>query len=708
MKKKLLVSLVASIFFSFNGLAQVGVGTLTPDDSSILEVKSTDKGMLIPRMTQTQRNAISTPATGLMVYQIDATSGFYFYNGSTWIHFVDTTTSVEKIDDLADAQNNNTTNNLMIGHAGFSGTYYNKYCTALGIGANDNPNTDNSVDYYGDDNTAIGYNALTSNTIGTDNTAVGMEALTSNTTGNYNTAIGVNALYSNDSGGNNTALGENALTFNTSGSNNTSTGYISLHKNTIGSYNTADGTRALHANTEGNNNTAQGYNALSHNLTGNNNSAQGVEALGANTTGDNNTAQGKDALKANSTGTNNTAQGMGALQRNTEGYSNSAQGMGALAYNTKGHNNSAQGTNALFSNTEGDNNTAQGANALYSNTTGGYNCAQGERSLYFNETGNYNVAQGIRSLYKNTTGNNNLAQGYKALAGNIDGKQNIAQGNEAGHFIADGVTENTTGDYNTFIGPSTKANADNDQNEIVIGYNTTGIGSNSVVIGNNSITKTILKGDVGLGTLTPAEKLEVNGHIRMTDGNEGLGKIMVSDANGRSSWTATSALSLGSINTHSDVDTSTSTPTNGQMLSWNGSNWTPSNNKYVSSINLWSSNSYTMNTTSGSDLSNIEAALEPSIYNSSGNIEVKLVIRYSANTATTTNFQLRTHDGTTETYPITNTDSWAWATTQTGGVISSEWKSWSAGTNAQEIHLFGWVDTNSITITNVQLLVRSQ
>jgi hypothetical protein len=57
----------------------------TGNASSVLDVKSTSKGMLIPRMTQAQRSAISSPATGLMVYQTDGTAGFYYYNGSTWL-----------------------------------------------------------------------------------------------------------------------------------------------------------------------------------------------------------------------------------------------------------------------------------------------------------------------------------------------------------------------------------------------------------------------------------------------------------------------------------------------------------------------------------------------------------------------------------------------------------------------------------------------
>jgi microcystin-dependent protein len=62
----------------------VGVGTATPAASAALEVTATDKGMLVPRMTQAQRNAIGSPATGLLIYQTDNTPGFYFYDGAQW------------------------------------------------------------------------------------------------------------------------------------------------------------------------------------------------------------------------------------------------------------------------------------------------------------------------------------------------------------------------------------------------------------------------------------------------------------------------------------------------------------------------------------------------------------------------------------------------------------------------------------------------
>lgn len=55
-----------------------------PDASAMLDVSSSTKGLLAPRMTMAQRDAITTPATGLLVYQTDNTPGYYYYNGTAW------------------------------------------------------------------------------------------------------------------------------------------------------------------------------------------------------------------------------------------------------------------------------------------------------------------------------------------------------------------------------------------------------------------------------------------------------------------------------------------------------------------------------------------------------------------------------------------------------------------------------------------------
>jgi len=71
--------------FSLKVKAQTGIGTTTPNASAKLEIASTDKGLLIPRMTKAQREAItlSAAANGLLVYQMDDLAGFYVNTSTT-------------------------------------------------------------------------------------------------------------------------------------------------------------------------------------------------------------------------------------------------------------------------------------------------------------------------------------------------------------------------------------------------------------------------------------------------------------------------------------------------------------------------------------------------------------------------------------------------------------------------------------------------
>lgn len=73
-----------TLFISSTIFAQVGIGTNTPNASAALEVASTTKGLLAPRMTSAQRLAISNPADGLVVYQTDNTPNFYGYINGAW------------------------------------------------------------------------------------------------------------------------------------------------------------------------------------------------------------------------------------------------------------------------------------------------------------------------------------------------------------------------------------------------------------------------------------------------------------------------------------------------------------------------------------------------------------------------------------------------------------------------------------------------
>lgn len=67
--------------------AQVGIGTTSPDNSAMLDVSASDKGILLPRLTSIQRTAIATPATGLYVFDIN-TNSLWYYNGTIWINTV--------------------------------------------------------------------------------------------------------------------------------------------------------------------------------------------------------------------------------------------------------------------------------------------------------------------------------------------------------------------------------------------------------------------------------------------------------------------------------------------------------------------------------------------------------------------------------------------------------------------------------------------
>jgi len=66
----------------------IGGGANAPEATAVLEVNSTTKGFLFPRMTSAQRLAIGTPATGLMVYQTDSREGVYIYKSFGWVQVI--------------------------------------------------------------------------------------------------------------------------------------------------------------------------------------------------------------------------------------------------------------------------------------------------------------------------------------------------------------------------------------------------------------------------------------------------------------------------------------------------------------------------------------------------------------------------------------------------------------------------------------------
>jgi hypothetical protein len=200
------------------------------------------------------------------------------------------------------------------------------------------------------------------------------------------------------------------------------------------------------------------------------------------------------------------------------GGANSTLGGGGSAL---GSTNTSLGVFALEDNTTGYANVAIGYLSLSNNTTGNANTSAGQFSMWKNTTGYSNSAFGTNSLIDNTTGFANCAFGTNSLGYLTTGRYNVGFGSWAGYLINSGA-ENRTSIDSVYLGDDTRASADGNENEIVIGKGGRGQGSNSAIIGNANITKTILRGNVGINTVVPSiySKLSVAGAISFNNNTD--------------------------------------------------------------------------------------------------------------------------------------------------------------------------------------------
>lgn len=468
--KRFLTLVMLMLCVSAATFSQVGIGTDSPDASAVLHLVDSARGFLLPRLTTAQRNAIASPATGLLIYQTDGIPGLYYYR-TGWRAVTPTVPSAA----------NRSLSNLT------APTAVNTHLRPDSASKRDLGDTSKSWRnlFIDGDIFTGGYKLISTRQIA--NTLVGLNTGAALTSGSYNTALGYNALSADSTGGFNTATGTHALANNSSGNNNSAYGYTALLSNTTGNFNTAHGFGALSNNTTASNNTAMGAEALASNTTGTANTATGTEALKVNTTGGNNTATGFEAMLGNTTGIGNQAFGAGALYANTTGSNNVAMGMLTLNKAQAAFSNTGIGSYALFNTTTGGQNTATGSNALYSTTTGFYNTAAGYQSLYSNTAGVYNTANGSFSLFQNATGNYNTGVGQYSLYYTATTSENAALGYSAGDY-----TYNAT--QGTFLGSQTRAGSDL-TNITAVGYGATVNASNAVRVGNTAVTS--IGGQVG-------------------------------------------------------------------------------------------------------------------------------------------------------------------------------------------------------------------
>ncbi len=265
--KQVQFTLILSVLFCSVALQSqnVGIGTSDPDSSAVLEITSTDRGVLLPRLTTGQRVSVSNPAIGLLVFDTN-TESFWFYETAGWLEL-----NGGMPDKITDADNdtkiqveNNADEDII--HFDMAGTEFFR----MDSGRLEVLNTGKSLfigqrageadDLSDNRNVFIGESAGRFNTTGINNVALGYQTLNSNVDGNNNNAIGYNAL-NNNIGSNNNAFGNSALKNNGTGEKNTVMGDSAMYRNGGGSENTAIGNFAGHFNILGSRNVMIGNSA---------------------------------------------------------------------------------------------------------------------------------------------------------------------------------------------------------------------------------------------------------------------------------------------------------------------------------------------------------------------------------------------------------------------------------------------------------------
>jgi len=508
----------------------------TANSSAILDVKSTAKGILIPRMTKAQKNAITTPATGLLVYQTSPDStGFQYYDGSRWnwlsfMNAVDTlvwktagnagTDTSRHFIGTKDAMPIRfKQNNQWIGQVNANNQNY-----FIGRGTGQKLTT-------GFGNTAFGDSSLTAITNQSEITAFGYRALMRNTNF-FNSAFGAYALEKNLNGISNTAIGYQSQYNTKNGQSNLSAGYRSLFNDTLGYLNTALGSFALSQNRTNQYNTAVGYASLfnaglniggpfdggyntgvgnysGYNITtGFSNTVIGISSGYGLLTGFGNTALGAYALNANRRGIGQVAVGYFALSNDTSvSIPNVAIGQGSLFLSVSGNGNTAIGNLSGDDNFSGNLNTFLGVatgNNNFSNTTtvGAYAMADTNNAMILGSINGVNGATADVNVGIGTTQPVHSLHVVNANPNDGGWAQGIMIENTSPLATAGEVAVSFR---NATLPADRQWNVGMNQNPaLAFNYGTSFAGGNT-----RMIIDTL--GNVGVNTLAPNSKLEVNG-----------------------------------------------------------------------------------------------------------------------------------------------------------------------------------------------------
>ena len=528
MKNLLILVLVGT--FCAAGFAQgvsINENDEPPHASAILDVQAEDKGLLIPRMETDAREAISDPATGLVVFDIE-TQSYWYYLEDHWMELTSSLHGLRDVDGDTRVQVEESLDEdiIRLDIGGVEAVVVDESTAgatridvgpdpSLIIGHNAGLNTEPQW------NVILGPEAGQNNTSGSSNVMVGYGAGRNNgVIGNRNVMLGYETGITNNGVGN-TMVGYQSGRSNFDGNGNTYLGYESGMSNVSGWRNVAAGVAALHSATDAHRVVAVGDSALFANT------ASGIVAVGSmaglsNTTGGFNTFVGSSAGRNNTDARGNTFVGSSAGRANTTGDYNVFIGWESANRNTEGEGNVFVGNTSGFRNTRGDNNVFIGRSAAQWNETGSDNIAVGRDALLQNTSGSLNIAVGIEALGDQFGGggngegsewSSNIGIGHRA-GRNVTGGDNIIIGNNSGISMTGqsnillGGNVNHRGNDNTYLGNNTGAHLlSTPTGATAVGYNTLITQDHSVILGRASNTAV----RVGIGTMEPEMKLHIAG-----------------------------------------------------------------------------------------------------------------------------------------------------------------------------------------------------
>jgi len=524
-------------FYSINVFSQILISDestgIVADPSAVLEVKSTSKGLLIPRLTTSQRNLLSSSAKeGLLIYDSDLGSFFLYgktslgtlgwndlstpsgiwetnlnnvYLSSPYTNVgIGTSSPNKKL--VIKAQNDNDTlfeildkdnKPLMIITPTLTKFYFNQNAKgiaggfAVGRYATAKSVNDSALFLVTPDSTRV-YTSGIASTVEAGGFAVGRYATAKggNAKKYFFTGIDSTRVYTDGSGKKGIAGGFAVGRYATA---KTGAGtYMSLvpdnyfigdrtgEANTTGLYNQFFGFESGVSNTYGNENIFSGYQSGYKNIGGSNNVFLGYQTGYNNTSGNANTFVGYQCGYSNSTGSDNSFFGNSAGYSNSTGTGNTFIGTNTGLHNTSGSSNTFVGDNCGVENTTSINNTFIGTNSGLNNTSGSNNTFIGPKAGYTNSTGVDNTFIGLNAGAGNTVGKQNTFIGNYAGYANTTGGYGVAIGNQAGR--------NSTGGYNVLIGSGAGYNVSLGSNVFIgtsAGYYSTTASSN-IFIGQSS------------------------------------------------------------------------------------------------------------------------------------------------------------------------------------------------------------------------------